>query len=102
MKNQYTAFAPVYDRMMHDVDRNAWIDYLDGFLRDNGAHRIMDCACGTGATASAYATMVSGLCDRDVTIHLLGGDLEISLGEDGHLFMTGAATEVFHGEIELK
>ena len=59
-------------------------------------------ACGTGATASAYATMVSGLCDRDVTIHLLGGDLEISLGEDGNLFMTGAATEVFHGEIELK
>ncbi|MBQ6333344.1 MAG: class I SAM-dependent methyltransferase [Clostridia bacterium] len=51
MKNQYTAFAPVYDRMMHDVDRNAWIDYLDGFLRDNGAHRIMDCACGTGAAA---------------------------------------------------
>ena len=59
-------------------------------------------ACGTGATASAYATMVSGLCDKDVTIHLLGGDLEITLGEDGHLFMTGEATEVFHGEIDLK
>ena len=59
-------------------------------------------ACGTGATASAYATMVSGLCDKDVTIHLQGGDLEITLGENGHLFMTGEATEVFHGEIDLK
>ena len=30
------------------------------------------------------------------------GDLEITLGEDGHLFMTGEATEVFRGEIDLK
>ncbi len=51
MKNQYTAFAQVYDRMMHDVDRAAWIDYLDGFLKEHGAYRIMDAACGTGAAA---------------------------------------------------
>ena len=51
MKNQYTAFAQVYDRMMHDVDRVAWIDYLDGFLKEHGAYRIMDAACGTGAAA---------------------------------------------------
>ena len=51
MNRQYTAFAPVYDRMMHDVDRAAWVDYLDGFLKENGAHDILDCACGTGAAA---------------------------------------------------
>ena len=58
-------------------------------------------ACGTGATASAYATMISGRCSREVTMHLLGGDLQIRLGDDGHLFMTGPAVEVFSGEIIL-
>ena len=58
-------------------------------------------ACGTGATASAYATMISGRCDKEVTMHLLGGDLEICLAENGHLFMTGPAEEVFSGEIDL-
>ena len=51
MNRQYSAFANVYDKMMHDVDRDAWIDYLEVFLKENGAHRIMDCACGTGANA---------------------------------------------------
>ena len=58
-------------------------------------------ACGTGATASAYATMISGRCSREVTMHLLGGDLQIRLADDGHLFMTGPAVEVFSGEIDL-
>lgn len=51
MNRQYSEFAKVYDRMMHDVDRDEWIAYLDGFLRQNGAHDVMDCACGTGANA---------------------------------------------------
>jgi SAM-dependent methyltransferase len=51
MSRQYSAFAQVYDKMMHDVDRDIWIDYLDGFLKENGAHTVMDCACGTGANA---------------------------------------------------
>lgn len=51
MNRQYSEFAHVYDRMMHDVDRDTWIAYLDGFLRENGVHTVMDCACGTGANA---------------------------------------------------
>jgi len=51
MNRQYSAFAHAYDQMMHDVDRDAWIAYLDTFLKENGAHDIMDCACGTGANA---------------------------------------------------
>ena len=31
----------------------------------------------------------------------LGGDLQIRLADDGHLFMTGPAVEVFSGEIDL-
>lgn len=55
-------------------------------------------ACGTGATASAYALYRAGVCDPRVTVHLRGGDLEIALREDGHLDMTGSAVEVFQGE----
>ncbi len=60
-------------------------------------------ACGTGACASAVAAIVNGLCDNDVTVHLLGGDLEISWSGDeaDSVFMTGPATTVFEGEINL-
>lgn len=60
-------------------------------------------ACGTGACASAVAAIVNGYCDNDVTVHLLGGDLEICWsGKDGDsVFMTGPATTVFEGEINL-
>ncbi len=59
-------------------------------------------ACGTGATATGVAAMLNGLTDRKVTVHLLGGDLEIEwVKESNHVFMTGPATIAFTGEIEL-
>lgn len=54
-------------------------------------------ACGTGACAVAVAANTTGRAGRDVTIHLLGGDLKISLAPDGHVMMTGPATTVFEG-----
>ena len=54
-------------------------------------------ACGTGACASAVAAALTGRCDRKVTIHLRGGDLTIEWCTDGHVMMTGSATEVFEG-----
>ena len=61
-------------------------------------------ACGTGACASAVAAIINGLADNEVTVHLLGGDLEISWSgnENDSVFMTGPATTVFSGEIEIK
>ncbi len=50
---QYGRFAQYYDEMMHDVDRESWVAYLDGFLKEAGAHDVMDCACGTGAMTIA-------------------------------------------------
>ncbi|MBQ7740485.1 MAG: diaminopimelate epimerase [Eubacterium sp.] len=60
-------------------------------------------ACGTGACASAVAAILNGYCDNELTVHLLGGDLEISWsGNEGDsVFMTGPATTVFEGEIDL-
>ena len=47
---------------------------------------------------------MNGLVDRDqpVTVKLLGGDLNIFWDEnDDQVYMTGAATTVFDGEIDL-
>lgn len=60
-------------------------------------------ACGTGTCASAVASALNGFTEREVLVHLLGGDLEILWDEnDNHVYMTGPAETVFHGEINLE
>lgn len=58
-------------------------------------------ACGTGACATAVACALNGWTDRNVTVHLLGGDLVIEWAEDNTVYMTGPATTVFDGEYLL-
>lgn len=59
-------------------------------------------ACGTGACASAVACILNGLTDNEITLHLLGGDLQVRWDRDTNLvYMTGPATVVFDGEIVL-
>lgn len=59
-------------------------------------------ACGTGACASAYAAMLNGLSDNEVTVHLLGGDLIIKYDQNtDHIFMTGPCETVFSGSITI-
>ncbi|SJZ33937.1 diaminopimelate epimerase [Trichlorobacter thiogenes] len=58
-------------------------------------------ACGTGASAVCVAGVLNNLTDRTVLNHLAGGDLELEWVENGPVFMTGPATEVFSGEITL-
>lgn len=59
-------------------------------------------ACGTGACAVAVASYLNGFTGRSVDIELLGGYLEVVYDEKtNHVFMTGPATEVFSGEIDL-
>ena len=56
-------------------------------------------ACGSGACCVCVAGVLTGRCDRDVTVHLRGGDLSIQWDEaTNHVFMTGPAAEVFSGE----
>lgn len=57
-------------------------------------------ACGTGCCAVAAAGVLSGVTDREVTVHVRGGEIQIAWEEDtGHIFMTGPAETVFTGEI---
>jgi diaminopimelate epimerase len=57
-------------------------------------------ACGTGASAVCVAGVLTGRTNRDVVMHLPGGDLRIEWREsDNAVYMTGPATEVFSGEL---
>lgn len=59
-------------------------------------------ACGTGACAVAVSGVLTGKTGRSVLAHLPGGDLKLEWREsDNHVYMTGPATEVFAGEIDL-
>lgn len=56
-------------------------------------------ACGTGACASVVACNLNGLTKNNVNVELLGGNLNIELGGDNHVYMTGPAVTVFEGEL---
>ena len=59
-------------------------------------------ACGTGTCACVMACILNGKTEDKVLVHLRGGDLTIEYDRaTNHVFMTGPATEVFSGEIEI-
>jgi diaminopimelate epimerase len=55
-------------------------------------------ASGTGATGAAVAYVLRG-GDSPVTVRLDGGELEVEIGEDLHVDLTGWAVPVFRGEL---
>ena len=81
-------FAEVVSR--HSIKLRVW---------ERGSGETM--ACGTGACATAVASIITGRCDSPVTIHLPGGSLEISLSPSGHVLMTGPASTVYEGRYHL-
>ena len=85
-----TEFAYVEDR--HTIWMRVW---------ERGTGETL--ACGTGTCATVVAAILNNLVDAEapVTVHLLGGDLEIKWsGREGDsVFMKGPAETVFSGEI---
>lgn len=59
-------------------------------------------ACGTGACAAAVAAVLNGFAkkDKDITVMLTGGNLNIKYTDAG-VFMTGGAEMVFEGEVNV-
>jgi diaminopimelate epimerase len=55
-------------------------------------------ASGTGATGAAVAAVLRGV-DSPVTVTLDGGELEVEVGEDMHVDLTGWARPVYRGEL---
>jgi diaminopimelate epimerase len=59
-------------------------------------------ACGSGACAAVVAGIRLGWLDETVDVDALGGRLTISWAGPGHhVMMTGPATQVFTGEIDV-
>ena len=57
-------------------------------------------ACGTGSCSSAVMAHEKGLTGRSVDVQLYLGTLHIDYDEDGTVYMTGPAAEVFSLELE--
>ena len=84
-----TEFVEVLDR--HTAKMRVW---------ERGSGETQ--ACGTGACAVAVACILNGLTEDNVTVKLLGGDLQIEWNrEEDKVYMTGTATTVFDGIIEV-
>jgi diaminopimelate epimerase len=75
-------------RSRSEVDQRTW---------ERGSGETL--ACGTGACAVGVAGVLTGRTERNILVHLPGGDLEIVWNtDDNHVYMTGPAVEVFSGE----
>ena len=86
-KRTNTEFVKVIDR--NTVEMRVW---------ERGTGETL--ACGTGACATAVACILNGLTQEQITVKLLGGDLEIYWDrKNNYVYMTGPATHVFDGEI---
>ena len=89
-KRTNTEFVKVIDRK--NVRMRVW---------ERGTGETL--ACGTGCCATAVACVLNGLTDRKITVHVLGGDIDIEWDEkDNHIYMTGPAVTVFTGEVEIE
>ena len=85
-KRVNTEFVNVLDR--HTAQMRVW---------ERGSGETL--ACGTGACAVAVACALNGLTEDEVTVKLLGGDLQIKWDrEKNTVYMTGPAEVVFGGE----
>ena len=72
-------------------------DYLKMLVWERGAGATL--ACGTGACAVVVAGVLTGKCDRLVTVELPGGLLAIEWSiSDQKVYMSGPAEKVFVGE----
>lgn len=58
-------------------------------------------ACGSGACAAVVIGQRRGLLDQQVTVHLPGGSLQIEYAGTGGIRMTGPASRVYDGTIEV-
>jgi len=59
-------------------------------------------ASGSSSSAAAAVARRLGLCDSDITVHMPGGKLEISVAEDFFITMTGPVTRVADGEMSYE
>ena len=79
-----------------------WTEVARGAIRarifERGVGETM--SSGTGATGAAIASVLRG-GDSPVRVILDGGELQVDVGEDLHVDLTGWAVPVFQGEVDV-
>ena len=97
--------GPVIENDLH-FPKKVNVEFIEIVDKNNIKMRVWErgagetLACGTGACASVVASILNGYTDRNVTVELLGGKLNIYWNkEDNHVYMTGPAKTVFEGEL---
>ena len=71
-------------------------DAITARIFERGVGETM--SSGTGASGAAVAAVLGG-ADSPVTVHLDGGDLEVEVGEDLHVNLSGWAVPVYSGTL---
>ncbi len=89
--------------------KRANIEFVQNVDREHVRMRVWErgtgetMACGTGCCALTVAGVLNGYYDIDTDVHIsvLGGEIIVRYASDGHVYMTGPATTVFEGTVEV-
>ena len=74
--------------------------HMEVIVYERGCGRTL--ACASGAAAVLVAAVLEGRCQRQATVELEGGSLQIGwTASDNHVQITGPAAFVFEGRIDL-
>lgn len=73
MKEQYAVLAAYYDRIMEDIDYEAWCDFYEKCFAKNGIQpkKVLDLACGTGSITVPLAKRGYALTGLDLSSEML-------------------------------
>ncbi len=100
-------YGPILEVDRH-FPKRANIEFIELVDKNNIKMRVWErgagetLACGTGACASVVACNLNDYIENEANVELLGGTLNIKWDkENNHIYMTGTATTVFEGELEL-
>lgn len=100
-------YGPILEVDSH-FPKRANIEFIELVDKNNIKMRVWErgagetLACGTGACASVVACNLNNYIENEANVELLGGTLNIKWNkENNHIYMTGTATTVFEGELEL-
>lgn len=101
-------YGPILEVDRH-FPKRANIEFIELVDKNNIKMRVWErgagetLACGTGACASVVACNLNDYIESEANVELLGGTLNIKWNkENNHIYMTGTATTVFEGELELQ
>lgn len=101
-------YGPILEIDSH-FPKRANIEFIELVDKNNIKMRVWErgagetLACGTGACASVVACNLNDYIENEANVELLGGTLNIKWNKkNNHIYMTGTATTVFEGELELQ